>query len=445
MLPGLPRLGLPRLGSRLVPALLTGALMAACATEPTALDAASGAGGGDPSVGSGDSAGAGASGPVVGPVTVVDGAPRDGESPSTAEVDAGSDVLVAGVLHGEAAFGSASGLRVADLATGELTTLDLFEVETDVVTSPGAIHGLARRPGGGVLVASDAGLLHDQASVLLRSPVDAALDVEAMTSVDARATDDGAEQLWIAADGEGLLIDETITGFALEGLAIERVIGVADGVAIASVEGALVQIDVAAPTAQVIASELGAVHGAARAEDGTAWFATDTGLVRRGVDGAVERWTLAAAGETPAAVFAVTAAFGAVVVATDRGIVGVDAEGPFVLDPAPATAGAQLTIDGAGDTWLAAGRTLTRYATATPVTFDADVAPLLAAECASCHAEGLADAPPLAFDDYDAVVELAPSIAQRMTQASSPMPPAGLLPASDTAPLLRWIATGMAP
>ena len=428
----------------MAPALLAGVMAAACATEPTALDDG-GTGGEGTTTGAGDTSGAGASVPEVGPVTVVEGAPRDGETPATAEVDAGSDVLVAGVLHGEAAFGAEGGLRVADLATGELSTLALFEVETDVVTSPGAIHGLARRPGGGVLVAADAGLLHDQASVLLRSPVDAALEVEVMTWVDARATDDGAEQLWIAADGEGLLVDDAITGFALEGLTIERVIGVADGVAVVSVPGALVQVDVAAPSAQVVASELGVVHGAVRAENGTAWFATDAGLVRRAPDGAVERWTLAAEGEAPAAAFAVTAAFGAVVVATDRGIVGVDAEGPFVLDPAPAAAGAQLTIDGAGDTWLAAGSTLTRYATATPVSFAADVAPLLAAECASCHAEGLADAPPLAFDDHATVVELAPSIAQRMTQASSPMPPSGLLPASDTAPLLRWIATGMAP
>lgn len=423
---------------RLAPALAVVATSAACATEPTSLeDHEDGAGGADVVPTSS------ASGPSTGEVTVVVGAPRAAGTPARVELDLGAQVLAAGVLHDAAAFGVETGLRVADLATGELETLDLFDVERDVVTSPGAILGIARRPGGGVIVAAEAGLLHDQASVLLRSPLDAALEVEVVTAIDARATDDGGEALWIAADGEGILVDGTITRFALDGLRIDRLIGIADGAAVAAVPGALVAVEVEPSAARVLVSEVGAVHGAARAEDGTVWFATDAGLVRRAPDGAVERWTLGDEGDAPATVHAVAAAYGAIVAATDRGVVGVDSEGAFVLDATPVAAPAAVAIDGAGDVWIASGDVLIRYATATPVTFTADVAPLLAAQCASCHAEGLADAPPLAFDDYDAVVELAPSIAERMTQASSPMPPAGLLPASDTAPLLRWIATGM--
>lgn len=432
--------------------LIASAVGASCAEEPVGLegggdDAAaggptgSGSGGGE---GTGGGDGSGSAGGAT--IARVDGAPRGVATPASVTLDASGEVLSASVIHGAAAFGTDSGLRLVDGASDALVTLDLFDVDADHVGSPGAVRGLARRPAGGAFVVADAGLLHDAVSVLLRSPLDAALDSAAVEAIDVRALDGGAEQLWLVADGEGVLVGDELVGFSLSGRAIDRLIGVADGVALAVSEGALFTLDVAAGTASLLASDVGAVHDTARAEDGTVWLATDAGLLRLDPAGSIQRLTLSAEGEDPVAVHAVTAAFGAVAAVGDLGLVGVDAQGPFLIDgdarPGP---GAVVAVDGAGDVWLGAESSVARYATGAPVTFANDVAPLLADACATCHATGVDDAPVLAFDDYDTVVDLASSIADRMTKPSSPMPPSGLLAASETAPVLRWIATGMAP
>lgn len=436
----------------LVALLLASVAGASCAEEPTGLedggdDAAaagptgSGSGGGDGTAG-GDSSGA-AGGAAI---TRVDGAPRDAATPASVTLDASGEVLSASVIHGAAAFGTDGGLRVVDGATDALVTLDLFDVESDHVGSPGAVRGLARRPAGGAFVVADAGLLHDASSVLLRSPLDAALDGAAVEAIDVRALDGGAEQLWLVADGAGVLVGAELVGFSLAERAIDRLIGVADGVALAVSDGALFTVDVGAGSASLLADGVGAVSDAARAEDGTVWLATDAGLLRLDPTGGLDRITLAAEGGDPIAMHAVAAAFGAVAAVGDVGLVGVDAEGPFLIDgdarPGP---GAVVAVDGAGDVWLGAETSVVRYATGAPVTFANDVAPLLADACSTCHATGVDDAPVLAFDDHDTVVDLAASIADRMTKPSSPMPPTGLLAASETAPVLRWIATGMAP
>ncbi len=430
--------------------LLASAVGASCTETPDGLEdgddagAASGSGGeGAVGVGGGPIEGGIGGGALV---TRVEGAPREGQPPASVTLDASGEVLSATVIHGAAAIGTEDGLRVVDRTTDALVSLDLFDVEADRVGSPGAVRALARRPAGGALVVADAGLLHDAASVLLRSPLDAALDVEVITAIDVLATDAGAEQVWMVADGEGLLVTETLVGFALQGRTIERLVGIGDGVALAASEGALFAVDVEAGAADLLAGDLGAVHDIARAEDGTVWLATDVGLLRVSATREVELLTLAEPGADPVAMHALTAAFGAVAAVGDAGLVGVDAEGAFVIDDgARPGAGAVVAIDGAGDVWLGSGSEVVRYATGAPVTFAADVAPLLADACATCHATGVDDAPVLTFDDYDAVVDLAPSIADRITKPSSPMPPTGLLEASETAPILRWIATGMAP
>lgn len=416
--------------------------MSGCASdEPSSAETSGsgGAGGGDASSSTSSSSASGGAPPV----DVLEAAPRAETPAQHATLAAPANVRVASLVHGGAAFGTEEGLVVADLGTGELMTLDLFEDDGRVV-SPGAVTAVGRRPGGGVFVAAEVGLLHDFETVLLRSPLEQTLDVGALGWIDARPASDGGEELWVVGDGGAAWIGESIVEFSIDGLAVERALGVGDGVAVVVAGGDLVRVDLPAETASIELQGLGAVHDGARAEDGTLWLATDLGLVKRAPDGAYTRFTLAAPGEEAVPVRRVASAYGAVAALGDAGLVGVDAEGPFLIaDEVPEDG--PLTIDGAGDVWVATGTELWRFATGEPVTFAGSVAPFLADHCASCHEGDDEAAPRLDLGDYDEVRELAPDLLDRVTRSSNPMPPTGLLDASEVAPLLRWIATGYAP
>ncbi len=82
-----------------------------------------------------------------------------------------------------------------------------------------------------------------------------------------------------------------------------------------------------------------------------------------------------------------------------------------------------------------------------------DVATVLATRCSSCHGVPLSGGAPIRLETRDDLIATDPisgatwadRCVARMTSATSPMPPTGAPPASETAALQGWIAAGSPP
>ncbi|MBS2031828.1 MAG: hypothetical protein JST54_28285 [Deltaproteobacteria bacterium] len=110
-----------------------------------------------------------------------------------------------------------------------------------------------------------------------------------------------------------------------------------------------------------------------------------------------------------------------------------------------------LAIDGFGDVWVGAGKSLLQFHVGTSVTYTNDVKPFLAANCYTCHVSQLPgtpnDAPKLPFDDYTGTRGLAPDIISRVQGQGGLMPPAppvgnGPLQPSQYGVVIRWVQSG---
>jgi hypothetical protein len=87
-----------------------------------------------------------------------------------------------------------------------------------------------------------------------------------------------------------------------------------------------------------------------------------------------------------------------------------------------------------------------------PAGMPCDVDQLLSLQCRSCHGSPPSGGAPMSLDNYVDLVSPAPSdpsqrvidvAIARMQDAARPMPPAGLLQASDVALLQNWLAAGL--
>src|SRR5690606_18044304 len=110
----------------------------------------------------------------------------------------------------------------------------------------------------------------------------------------------------------------------------------------------------------------------------------------------------------------------------------------------PAGIGA-FVADDTGSLWIGGSEAAVAYSVGTPISFAADVAPILEVYCATCHASGAAQAPVRDFASYEVAVELADTVIARMT--SGQMPPAGSPQPSygDVDIVRRWHRSGNAP
>ena len=388
--------------------------------------------------------------PAGGTVSVarLEGAPAEGAvESSTLALDGEAAAL--SVLSGSLAVAAGDGVqRVA--ADG--TTL----VEVAVLagsgepTSTGAVIWMARR-GEGLLVLGAEGLFHSQDGALLPSPLGASFGESTLTEVDVLG-DTGAEEAWLVVDGQAQWVKEgEAVPFGVPEVdgAPDALVGVAPGVALYAGGGSVWQVDVSAGTYQLVASDLGTAASFDRAEDGAVLLATEGGLLARSAEGDFSLRTFAPAGATALSVHSVASAYGATVAVVGDALVAIDATGARRLGDAADSGPRGVAVDASGDTWTAEGPALRRFATGVPVSFAEDVAPFFAAHCTKCHAAGAEETvPDVDFADYELVVSKAEEIVERL-QRSGPgvMPPASseVLGTDDYALVLRWADGGRAP
>jgi cytochrome c5 len=382
-------------------------------------------------------------------MTTVAGAPVDGKHAERVDVMMSELPNVLSGIHGDIAIGTKNGVMAASLSDASVMDVPAVDQEGAYVTV-GAVHRIARRADGGVLVVADGGLFTDQDGILMRSPLTDVVRPMGLVAVDAfgSATD---EELWIV-NAEGLLHDG---GGMLEGIAIpnapkpEAVVGVAPGRAIMIGAGEAWLVDVTAKTAKKITSGLGVVHGSDRSDDRTAFFATDGGLFSFSSSGAATLRTLAADGAPATSVLGVTAAYGSVLAVTATSLVSVTDKEASIVGTVATPQALSIATDGDGDAWLVDGAGVGRFKTGAPVSFATDVAPFMKAHCTACHKDGTNGAPPHDFTTYDESKKLGGSIAKKLRapEGMGEMPPVATekLAASDYAAVTRWVAGGMLP
>lgn len=393
--------------------------------------------------------------PEPAPVERIEGAPADGPAPQNVEIalDVGVVPGPLSLYHGVAAVGTSGGVLVGSLSTSTLKPL-LLVPTGDEPPSTGAVLLLVPRPSGGLFAVAENGLFHDGQGVLLHSPLSAAKELEGnpITSLDAAGAE-GSEELWIStAAGAFHVAGGQIAAFEVsDGAGAPQpaagLVGVGPSQALVVSGDMAYQVDLDGGAAELLLEGIGALHGLARAEDGTVYLAADGGLfVRDPATGALSVYTLSAAGQPAEPVIAVAASFGAVVAATATSLVRIDAGGPVHLaDFAAAPAG--LAIDGQGDLWSTDGQKVVRHITGAPVSFEADVKPFLEVHCTVCHGGGTAGSPKIDFLDYEETKERAPTIVKRLRGEGSVMPPISIevLTAADYAVVTRWVAGGLLP
>ncbi len=382
--------------------------------------------------------------PSAAPVTVIAQPPVDGPSIPSATVELPSAPTRLSLLQGHVLVGTQNGVFTESLSSpGQLVAMKVIP-EAAGPDATGSIQALAPRSNGGALVVGALGVFHDQGRFLVPSPLNDAFPTPPR-SLDAFG-DGEAEELWLLGDEVLHLRAGQLWYVRIPGLAEMPtvIMGVAPGRALVAAGGTLYEADMEARTSTELISGLGTVHGADRAEDGTVWLATDSGLVARDPEGHLTQHTFAKTGAPSVMTYSVSARFGDPVVSTAEGILQLGATGPVRVGSQDAeTPSGDVIIDAQGDVWAIQGTALIRWATGNAVSFAADVQPVLQKHCASCHTGS--NVPPINFDNYEVVSGKAQSIAERLQATDSKvMPPASepALDPDDKAVVLRW-ATGL--
>jgi cytochrome c5 len=393
-------------------------------------------------------------------VSKIEGAPTLAAAPAQ-RTDVPGDVAPTALssLHGAVLMGTAAGLFVGTLADDQPKEMTLVP-DDGGPTATGAISLLARRSGGGVLVRGANGLFHDLEGFLVLSPLDSVVGAGGMGSpapkVDGALKsidvfgEGAAEELWITTSTSVV----HLAGGKLETLEIadakappDGAVGAGPGQALLMAGGEVFFVDVAKPTAQRVATALGALHGHDRAEDDTVYLATDGGLLVRDKTGKASLRTLAPAGKTAAPVLGVAASFGAVMVTTGSALVRIDPEGATTIGMLAGGPGG-VAVDGNGDVWAADQGKLARFSTGAAISFGADVKPFFAKHCSSCHDAGQNGAPKDDFLDYATAKERGALILKRLSGSGVPaMPPVTteVLTPADYAVVTRWVGGGFEP
>lgn len=400
----------------------------------------------------------GDNGGPVGPGTeaavleVIAGAPAHGKNVDRVPVASTSAPDLVSLVDGVVAVGTPDGVLVGSVLEHDLLAELPVLAEGEEPEATGAIHHLARRATGGLLVAAEGGLFHSATSILLPSPLSALLADVRIASLD--AIGDGAgEELWIV-DDEGALLHfghETLEDVTVAGLGkVQAAVGVGNGLAIVVSEGRAVLVDIHGQAVTALGDALGEVHAFDRSDDGAAFLATDAGLFGRERDGSLTLRTFAPEGEEAAPVLAVSASFGELLVGNAEGLIAVDLEknASTWLDEALAVEPGSIAVDALGDAWAIDAGDLYRYRTGEPVSFDTDVKPFFENHCTSCHDTGLDGAPLLDLADFGVAEERALTILGRLRAVGvSPMPPANteILTAQDYSVVTRWVASGKNP
>lgn len=430
--------------------LFTGGLLltAACGPAESTTGGSAGASGG---AGSG---GAGGGPPTL---TVVYGAPGPlAKSPDAQEYDLDGYASAVGSSGALVAIGTTTGVYQA--TPQGISKLDIVGDEPDLPLETGQVHAIAPYEQG-VLVAADTAVFYTAGGVLQLSLGNSALYPLGITALTARVADDdgdGAEEahlVAVAKDGAYEIAGEALTQWTVTGEsgAPSAAFG-QKGRIILAFGDRVYEIDKAKKVAYPLVFSIGKVSAIACDslacdEGSTLYFATGAGLAERSGDGSYALYPLAEkdAAAVPAEGFAFDAGRQRLYAIAGDAVVRVRPDAvPDVAAPLPKGDFPRvMAFDKLGDLWVGDGPKARSFALGTPLSFEADVKPIMHEYCAPCHLTGKNGAPPIDFEDYDKMVEYTTKAMMRISEGS--MPPLGSgyppVPKEKIQILSDWSAT----
>ena len=379
----------------------------------------------------------------------VEGLPSEGLSATSTTVMTSStpmrlttiDGTLAAVWPSQVARLNSSGMSMTNLAVGA----------SGESMSLGEIKAVAHRTNGGAFFLSDAGIFHSAAGQLLRAPVsDSIADFNPQTLDSLGA--DGGEELWLSTSQSVLWVaSRELNSIVLsdEGRAVEPTgaVGIAPGRVLLIAGSAAFELDVPSRKAKKVATGLGSVTQAERGADDSIALATSEGLFVRAPNGEFTQYTFAAAGEAPRTVQAVSTSTLLLTAAVDGSLVRVDGAGARKVGQAAVAQAGGVVHDSHGDTFAIDGAKLVRFVT--PISFAADIVPLLQQHCTRCHLPGGSQTQvEIDLLNHSFASANAQLLLNRLNGNPTLMPPLSandVLSANDIALLGRWIDGGKLP
>lgn len=368
-------------------------------------------------------------------------------------------------LNGYAAAMAANGSILAvgtttsvyGVTPNAVTLLPIVGDEPNLPLETGAIHAMAALDDG-VLVAADSALFFTTGASLQLSLANDALHPLGITAMASRFADDdgdGTKETHLvlrtaaaAYEVSGdVLTKWTVTG---EDGAPTAVLATKASVYLAFGDH-VYEVDKASKKAYPLVFDVGHVSeiacGTVACDAGSPiYFASDRGLVERSAAGDYTLYTLADDGApaVPVDAFALDGAKTRLYALAGPQVLRVRV-GESPVAEATVTAPAlprRLVVDKVGDAWLGEGQSMIKIALGTPLSFAADVRPILHAYCADCHADASNGAPKIDYDSYDVASQLADALVKRVKEGT--MPPityAKKLPKETVQLLVEWSAT----
>jgi hypothetical protein len=297
---------------------------------------------------------------------------------------------------------------------------------------------------GNLLVAAANGLFVSSGSSLEISPLSASLPQGAVISSMSSFGSGASEQLWfISGTALALLSNGNVQVVTLPNTTSPQVVvAMGENQAAVVANGVLVSVDLTIKETLILVPGVGNAYGAARDSAGTAWFATDSGLISFSSTGTLVAQTMSGT-STPDRVCGVFADSNGVYAATGTDLLQVSGTSATILY---ASLGSQsgtcpLAVDSKGGVYVDDGSV--GYFPNTPlISFAKQVEPILNQYCATCHATGKNQAPIDSFStDYMTAMSESSTIAAYITGNPPLMPLSGYpqLSASDLSIVLGWI------
>jgi hypothetical protein len=380
--------------------------------------------------------------PQPNPLVVITTAPSTGGTLPRDAVTMSATVTRMSVLNGAVALATSDGLLVAQSVGA--TTFAPAPLASAGQSSTGAVSALTLQQDGNLLVAAANGLFVSSGGSLRLSPFSSVVPQGAVISSMSTFGTGDAEQLWfISGTALALASNGAVQVVSLPNTASpQQVVAMAENQAAIVADGEMVAVNLNINETLVLVPGVGNAYGSARDASGTAWFATDSGLISFSPAGALVALTMSGS-STPSRVCGVFADSSGVFAATGSNLVQVSGTSASILygSLASTTGTCPLAVDSKGGIYVDDG-TVGYFPNTPLISFARQVEPILNMYCATCHATGTNNAPIDSFStDYMTAVNESQTISAYITGSPPLMPLAGFpqLTASDLSTVLGWI------